>query len=157
MKPACGWAENAAFAPIHFNHLIAIAGFIWTYTCFLRPHEGVTFGAKYQKNRAPGMKVGFVIASHRPLGEVTHQRTAAHIERGYAHAVALRLGGIHERPTGICDKVRLPVKKAPLKLPIRCRDKIVSPAVKALIECIVATKHKRDVVKQVDIKSRLRT
>src|SRR6266850_3262337 len=146
MKPTCGRTENAAFAPIHFNDLIAIARFVRTYPCFLRPHEGLPFGAKYQKNRAPRMKVCFVITSHRPLGEVTDQRTATHIERGYAYAVSLRLGGVHERPAGICDKVRLPVKKTPLKLPIRCRHKIISPAVKAVIECIVATKHKRDVV-----------
>src|SRR4029453_16164132 len=128
-----------AFAPIHFNDLIAIAGFVWTYPCFLRPHEGVPFGAKYQKNRAPRMEVCFVITPHRPLGEVTDQGTAAHIERGNAHAVTLRLGGIHERPTGICDKVRLPVKKAPLKLPTRCRHEEISPAAKALIDGMAAT------------------
>src|SRR5882724_4271260 len=115
MKPTCGRTENAAFAPIHFNDLIAIARFVRTYPCFLGPHEGVPFRAKYQKNRAPGMKMCLVITSHRPLREMTHQGTAAHIERGYSHAVSLRLGGIHERPTGIRDKVRLPIKKAPLK------------------------------------------
>src|SRR5262249_7715181 len=96
------------------------------------------------------MIVRLVIPSHWPLGEVTHQGTAPHVKRGYAHAVALCLGGIHQRPTSIGDKVRLPVKKSALKLPLRCRHEIVGPAVKALIECMVTTKHKRDVMEQVD-------
>src|SRR6516162_10844858 len=156
MKPTRGRTENTAFAPIYFNDLIAIARFVWTYPGFLRPHEGVSFGAKDQKNRASRMKMRFVIASHRPFGEVTDQRAATHIERGNAHAVSFRLGGIHQRATGIGDKVRLPVKKPPLKLPIRCRHKIVSPAVETLIECIIATKDKRDVVQQVNHQRRAR-
>src|SRR6266436_6567576 len=156
MKPTRGRTENAAFAPIYFNHLIAVARFVWTYPGFLRPHKGVPFGTEDQKNRASGMEVCFVITSDRPLGEVTDQRTAAHIERGNTHAVSLSLGGIHQRPTGIGDKVRLPIKKASLKLPIRCRHKVISPAVKALIECIIATKHEGDVVQQVDHQRRAR-
>src|SRR6266481_3820126 len=150
MKPTRGRTENAALAPIHLNDLIAITRFVWTHPGFLWPHEGVPFGTEDQKNRASRMEVRFVIASYRPFGEVTHQRAATHVERGNPHAVSLRFGGIDERPTGISDKIRLPIKKAPLKLPIRCRHKIICPAIKALIECIVATKHKRDVVQQID-------
>src|SRR5262245_26704591 len=150
MKPSGRRAENTALTPVYSDDLITVAGLVWTYTRFLRPHQGVPFGAQDQQNRAPRMVVGLVIPPYRPLGEVTHQRTTSHVERGYAHAIALCLGGIHQRPTSIGDKVRLPVKKTALKLPIRCRYEIIGPPVKALVECMVATKHKRDVMEQVD-------
>src|SRR4030095_9282820 len=59
-------------------------------------------------------------------------------------------GGEYRATAVIGDKVRLPVKKTSLKLPIRCRHEVIRPAVKALIECIIATKNKRDVVQQID-------
>src|SRR5947199_8257872 len=118
MKPTGRRTQNTALAPIHFDNLIAVARLVRAYPGFLRPHEGVSFRAEYQKNRAPRVVVRVVITPHRPLGEVTDQSAAAHIERGDAHAVPLRLGSILDRPASIRAKVRFPFKRAPRNFPL---------------------------------------
>ena len=54
----------------------------------------VTLGAEYQQNRAALVKMGLVIATDRPFGDMADQCAATHIEGSDLDAKTFCLGGI---------------------------------------------------------------
>ena len=73
VKPTRWRAEYAPGGPVDSHDAIAIAVLVGSRSPFVGPHKRVAFGTKDNEDRSATVVMRFVIAPHRPFGQMADQ------------------------------------------------------------------------------------
>ena len=80
VKPIGRRAKNTARHPIDSHDLVAKAAFIGPRAQMVGPHERIAFRTQDNEDRSAAVKMRFVIAPHRPFGQMADQGIIGNLE-----------------------------------------------------------------------------
>jgi hypothetical protein len=92
------------------------------------------------------MKMSFVIAPDRPLGNVADQGAATHIKRRDSHPKAFGFRRVEQSAARIGDKIGFAIDKAIDLFALSLGHEIVRLRVETILEFVIASEHERHVV-----------
>src|SRR6266403_1838115 len=151
VKPVRWRAEHATRGPVDFDDPIALSALVGSHSPFVGPHERVAFRTKDNEDRPATMIVRFVIAPHRPFGQMADQGIIGNLELRNVNArplLFLRVdSGFARVGNEICLPDPLPVVSR--KITMIANLEVIAFSVIAIAEYKIAIENKLFVVKMV--------
>ena len=133
VKPIRWRAEDAPRGPVDFHDAIAIAAFVGSRSPFVGPHERVAFRTKDNEDRSATVVMRFVIAPHRPFGQMADQGIIRNLELRKVNACSLLFLRVDRGFASVGNEIRLPDP-----LPVVGRKITVIPNVEVIAFPVIA-------------------
>src|SRR4029453_14876056 len=108
VKPIRWRAEDTPGCPIDSHNSIAVAAFVGARSPFVGPHERVAFRTQDNEGRSAPMVMRFVIAPHRPFGQMADQCIIGNLKLREIDTCSLLFLSVDDGLTSVEDEIGFP-------------------------------------------------